>query len=190
MAFPLRKVKRSGTIGPMTPDRALVEDLARSVLEQAAPEELVIFEDTAEEYFRDPDAVLDPKRRDEAVGFGLDVALLTPYVLAVATPVLTFLLNAAADAAKKEAIPVVGDLVRRLFRRFRRDDYAADDAPDDAPDEAGKARPAGEGPVALTPEQADRVREVAMARAADLGLPEQTQRLLAESVVGGLVVAG
>jgi len=182
MAFPLRKVKHSGTIGAMTPDRALVEDLARSVLEQAAPEELVIFEDTAEEYFRDPDAVLDPKRRDEAVGFGLDVALLTPYVLAVATPVLTFLLNAAADAAKKEATPVVGDLVRRLFRRFRRDD--------DAADEAGKARPAGEGPVALTPEQADRVREVAMARAADLGLPEQTQRLLAESVVGGLVVAG
>lgn len=155
-------------------DRALMEDFARTVLEQAAPEELVIFEDTAEEYFQDPRAVLDPKRRDEAVGFGLDVALLTPYVLAVAAPVLTFLVNTVAEAAKAEAKPVIGDLVRRLFRRFRSDN--ADE-------------PSGDQAVALSPEQAAKVRELALARAQDLGLPVEQARLLAESVVGGLVVA-
>jgi hypothetical protein len=33
------------------------------------------------------------------------------------------------------------------------------------------------------------VREVALARATDLGLPAEQARLLADSVVGGLVVA-
>ena len=151
-------------------DRALVEDLARAVLEQAAPEELAVFDETAQEYFTDPQAVLDPRRRDEAVGFGLDVALLTPYVLAVATPVLSFLLETVAGAARSEAQPVIRDLVRRLFRRA-------------APDGASKA------PTPLTAEQAARVREVARSRAADLGLPEEQQRLLADSVVGGLLVS-
>ena len=34
--------------------------------------------------------MLSAKGKDEAVGFGLDVALLTPYVLAVAAPVLSY----------------------------------------------------------------------------------------------------
>ena len=154
---------------PLAEDRALVEELARAVLEQTAPEELAVFDDTAEEYFSDPRGVLDPRRRDEAVGFGLDVALLTPYVLAVATPVLSFLLETVAGAARSEAQPVIRDLVRRLFRRA-------------APDSASQ-------PTPLTPEQAARVREVARSRAADLGLPEDQQRLLADSVVGGLLVS-
>ena len=43
---------------------------------------------------------------------------------------------------------------------------------------------------AITTEQAARVREIAFARAADLGLPPQQARVLADSVVGGLVTAG
>jgi hypothetical protein len=150
-------------------ERALVEELARAVLEQAAPEELLIFEETSREYFSDPRAVLHPPRRDEAVGFGLDAALLTPYALAVATPVLSFLLQTVADAARSEAQPVIRDWVRRLLRRSGRD--------------------AGDGVAPLTPQQAARVQELARSRAADLGLPEEQQRLLADSVLGGLVVA-
>jgi hypothetical protein len=162
---------------PPEPDRALLEELARTVLEHSAPEELVIFDETSEEYFRDPDGVLHPARRDEALGFGLDLALLTPYVLAVATPVLTFLLRTVADAAKEEATPRVRELVRRLFNRSEGD-------------RGGQGTPASDGaPVALTAEQAREVREVALARATDLGLPAEQARLLADSVVGGLVVA-
>ena len=159
-------------------DRALVEEFAQAVLAEVAPEELAIFSDTAEEYFADPDAVLNPARRDEAVGFGLDLALLTPYVLAVATPVLTFLAQTVLAAVKEESKPVIADLVRRLFRRA---------APGS---DAGPGSPAPEaGPVALTPAQAGQVREVALARASDLGLPPEQARLLADSVVGGLAVA-
>ena len=155
------------------PDRDLLEELARTILERSAPEELVIFGETAEEYFQDPDAVLHPTRRDEALGFGLDLALLTPYVLAVATPVLGFLVQTVTAAAKEEATPRIRELVRRLFNRSGHRD---------APDAVG-------APVALTTEQAREVRAVALARATDLGLPDEQARLLADSVVGGLVVA-
>jgi hypothetical protein len=161
-------------MNPPDTDRDLLEELARTILERSAPEELVIFEETSEEYFRDPDGVLHPARRDEALGFGLDLALLTPYVLAVATPVLTFLLQTVTAAAKEEATPRVRELVRRLFNRGG--ERTAQGGPADAP-------------VALTGEQARQVREVALARATDLGLPAEQARLLADSVVGGLVVA-
>jgi hypothetical protein len=166
----------------MTPpdtDRDLLEELARTILEHSAPEELVLFEETSEEYFRDPEGVLHPARRDEALGFGLDLALLTPYVLAVATPVLTFLLQTVTAAAKEEATPRVRELVRRLFNRGGGERTA----------EGGPGDGAGDAPVALTGEQARQVREVALARATDLGLPAEQARLLADSVVGGLVVA-
>jgi hypothetical protein len=159
---------------PPDADRDLLEELARTILEHSAPEELVIFEETAEEYFHDPDAVLHPARRDEALGFGLDLALLTPYVLAVAAPVLSFLVQTVAAAAKEEATPRVRELVRRLFNRS-----------------AGRNEQEGEdAPMTLTPDQAREVRQVALARATDLGLPEEQARLLADSVVGGLAVAG
>src|SRR5688572_2579940 len=101
----------------LVPDRALVDELAQHALLDAAPEELAIFEETADEFHRDPDGVLTARGNDEAVGFGLDVGLLTPYVLAVATSALSFLISTVAEAAKDEAKPLVTDWVRRLFRR-------------------------------------------------------------------------
>ena len=158
-------------------DEELVRDLARAVLARAAPEELVLFEESAADYFADPRAVLDPKRRDEAVGFGLDLALLTPYVLAVASPVLAFLVQTVAGAVKEESQPLLRRLVRRLFR--------LEDA-----DGSETASPSPSAPPAITTEQAARVREIAYARAGDLGLPPEQARVLADSVVGGLVTAG
>jgi hypothetical protein len=154
-----------------------MQEFARAVLEQAAPEELAIFDETSEEYFSDPQSVLTPGRRDEAVGFGLDVALLTPYVLAVATPVLSFLLDTVVKTTKQETTPVIADLVRRFFRRLKVGEESA-----------GATKQATSEVHGLTKEQAATVREVALARAADLGLPEGQARLLADSVIGGLVV--
>ena len=156
---------------PPEAENELVTELARLALEQAAPEELVLFPETAEEYFKDPQAVLDPKRRDEPVGFGLDLAMLTPYVLAVGTAVIRFLAATVADAAREESRPLVGRLVRRLLRQ-----------------EESTTRPASEAPSPLSVEEARRVREIAYQRAKALGLAEDQASLLADSVVGGLVV--
>src|ERR1700750_1185110 len=51
-------------------EQALVRALAEAALEQAAPEELAVFDETAEEYFAAPEAVLNPKRRDEEAPSG------------------------------------------------------------------------------------------------------------------------
>lgn len=150
-------------------DRSLVEELAQLVLEQAAPEELVIFDESAAEYFADPARVLDPKRRDEAVGFGLELAMVTPYVFAVVTSCLGFMVRTVAETATSEAAkPAIGDLLRRFVRRG----------------------PGGGDATSLSKDQADGVREVAFGRAKDLGLSEEQARLLADAVLGGLNVAG
>jgi hypothetical protein len=152
-------------------ENELVAELARLALEEAAPEELVLFPETAEEYFQDPQAVLDPGRRDEALGFGLDIAMLTPYVLAVAIPVIRFLISTVAEAVGEEAKPLLIRMVRRLFRQSGPASEAADEAS-----------------VPLSAEQARQVRELAYQRAKGLGLEDDRAVLLADSVVGGLLV--
>lgn len=156
-----------GSVG----DRDLVQELAEITVAQLAPDELAIFDETAADFFEDPEAVLDPDRRDEVVGFGLDAALVTPYVLAVAVPVVQFLVKAVADATKEEARTAIGGLVRRLFRRGQ-------PAPHDRD---GSASPA------LTAQQALQVRTIAYERAISLRLPESQARILADSVAGGVL---
>ena len=152
-------------------ERVFVLELARWVVERVAPEELVVFEVTASDYFADPDGVLDPQRRDEPVGFGLDLAMMTPEVLAVAGTCMGFLVRTVAETATVEASkPAIGDFLRRVVRR-----------------KAGEAQDATQ---ALTTDQAGAVRDVALGRAKDLGLSEEQARLLADAVVGGLNVAG
>ena len=101
----------------------------------------------------------------------MDIALITPVVLAVVRPVVAFLAGAFVEAAGEGVRP---HLVRRLRRLFHIDDpevRAVDD------------------PSALTPEQLREVREVAFARARDIGLEEPRARLLADAVAGGLTAS-
>ncbi len=151
--------------------RALASELAELSLEDAAPEELVLFPEISEEYFRDPDGVIGAQSRDEAVGFGLDIAMLTPFLLAVATPVVQFLASVVEETAKEEVKAPVADAVRRLLRRDR-----------SAPAEPG-AQPA------LSREQARQVRQTAYDQARGLGVDEARAGLLADSLVGRLLVA-
>jgi hypothetical protein len=153
-------------------ERELVEDLAHLVLERTAPEELLIFDEIAPDYFEDPVRVLEPRRREEAVGFGLDLALLTPYVLATVTPVVRFLVAAFTDALRDDAREVAVRLLRRLYRREDQ--------------ERGEA---GSESSALNAEQGRRIHDIALARARSLGLTDEQAELLATSVVGSLVVA-
>jgi hypothetical protein len=168
-------------------ERALIRELAQSVLARAAPDELPVFDETAQDYFDDPAATLRPHGRDEPVGFGIDIALLTPYVLAVATPVIQLIVNLVSDAVHTDSRSVLAPLVRRLFR------LPGPSSGDDAAAEAGAVSPAAgasdEAPLALTTEQARRIHDVALERGRNLGLVDEQATLLADAVVGGLVVA-
>lgn len=155
-------------------DQELVTDLAELVLVQVAPDELVILDDTARDYFADPRATLDPRHRDEPLGFGVDVTLVGPYVLAVAGPVVTYLGSLVADGVHDAATSVIADLVRRLFRR---------------PASGSTASIAGAAPeVALTPEQGRRIRDTTLDRARALGLPDAQAGVLADAIVGSLII--
>lgn len=154
-------------------EQQLITELAALVLEQTAPEELAILDDTAQEYFADPQATLDPRRRDEPLGFGIDIALLGPYVLAIATPVITYLGSLVAQGMQEAAKPLVADLVRHLFRR-----PGSGATPITASASSG---------LALTPEQGRWIRDTTHERARALGLPDAQAGLLADAVVGSLV---
>ncbi|WP_214402735.1 hypothetical protein [Pseudonocardia lacus] len=149
-------------------EQALSGELARHVVDRLAPDEMAVFDPVAQEYFADPQAVLSPARRAEAVGFGLDLALLTPYALAVAGSVVTWLVTTVSTAAREESEALVTSWVRGLFRRTR------------APE------PAAVPP--LTGEQAETVRRIAVRQARAVGLPDQQAALVADAIVGAIRV--
>jgi hypothetical protein len=154
-------------------EREVVTSIARRALEVAAPDELVLFDDTTADYFRNPHAALDGRDRDESVGFGLDMAMVTPYLIAMATSAVQLLGTIVRDAVQQEGTAAAAALIRRLFRLSPRGVAAQQPAP--AP---------------LSVEQARYVRDGAVAKGRALGLDDDKATLLADAIVGGLVVAG
>src|SRR6185369_332807 len=75
------------------PDNALVEDVARSLVAEFAPDELMIFSVYSEQFFRDPEPLFrKQKASDEMLGFGAAEALVmtTPFALTAAQAVVGF----------------------------------------------------------------------------------------------------
>jgi hypothetical protein len=155
---------------PQADEQDLVRILAASAVGHLSPEELDVFDETAQEFFDDPENVLRSSDKDEAVGFGLELAMITPVVLAVVTSVIKFLASIVAAATKETATPVLVGTLRRLL-------HIRDD---------GAATPAAASP--LDAGLIQRVHEIAFQRAITLGLPEDRARLLADAVAGGIVV--
>jgi hypothetical protein len=153
-------------------EQDLVRELAQQVVEIAAPEELLVFDETAEEYFADPEGVLKARGKDEAVGFGLELALLTPYILAVVTPVIQLLADMVGEALKSDGQPSVSGFIRRLLHR-----------------PTAESTSAGQPPAALTRDQLGLVHNIALERGRGLGLPEAQAAVLADAIAGGVAVA-
>ena len=152
----------------MDDDQAVIAELTQLALSRAAPDELAVFEETAEEYFADPQAALSATSKDTAVGFGLELAMLTPVALAVGSTVLQALAAMLSERFLAAGGRSVSAMLRRVFRR------------DQPPDPA----------LTLTPEQAQYLRQVALQRAHALGMPPQQAHLLADSFVGALATPG
>jgi hypothetical protein len=153
-------------------DEALVRDLARKVLREAAPEELSLLRPASERYFADPEKALRKRRQEqELLGFGGEavVALLTPIVLTVATEVLTHLATEFARDAGSRGVATIRAALRRMFR-LEPPSIGTDSS--DVP--------------SITPEQLGMVRQRAFDRAVALDLPETKANLLADALVGSL----
>jgi hypothetical protein len=144
-------------------ERTLIAELTEMALAQAAPDELVVFDETAEEYFTDPQAAVSKAAKGQAVGFGLELAMITPAALSVGSVVMQALISIVSERTLTAGARTVSGQVRRLMR---------------------KEEPNPE--VKLTREQAGRVRQVALDQAAALGLPAAQATLLADSFVGAI----
>jgi hypothetical protein len=159
-------------------DPALVADVARDALTRVAPEELPLFRATATAYFkrRDQLPVDVDDDADDMLAFGdaVDLSMVTPVVLAVATAVVQLVSSEVAKAAGRRAGESLGDYVAAAFKRLGRKD---------APQSAVAAAPT------LTSDQLARVRQVAFDKAVQLRLPSGQANLLADAMVGTLAVS-
>jgi hypothetical protein len=156
-------------------DDELAVALARSAVERAAPEEMVIFP-AASEAFLEGDDPSKRTRGDPMLGFGVEsaVVLLTPVALTVAKDVLGFLREQLKKQADEHGDEAFDWLVKKIFRRG-----------DDTKDES----PAAAAPAELTDEQLEEVRKLAIEKAKQLKLPKDKAELLADSLVGSLATA-
>lgn len=152
-------------IEPETVEDASTE-LARSAIAAVSPGELEMFTEVADEYWDDPDAAVRAADGDVRLGFGIDLAVLAPYAIAIAFSVVQFIARSVLDAAAGEAKVFIAARFRKLFQRD----------------------PNGTVP-ALTVEQRDQVRAVAIAQATRLGLADDTSTVLADAIVGGILSA-
>jgi hypothetical protein len=169
-------------------DDELVVALARSAVERAAPEELVIFPAASEAYLEGQDPA-KKTRGDPMLGFGVEsaVVLLTPVALTVAKEVLGFLRTQLKRQAEEHGDEGFDWLVNKLLRRGddKKDDQAG--TPATPGDTAVAADPVQ--PPELTDEQLEQVRELAIAKAKQLKLTDDKAALLADSLVGSLATA-
>ena len=151
----------------------LTVELAREVVAQTAPHELPIFRATSRAYFQDPHRALQQRSKDEMLGFGVEsMALLTPYILAIAKPIVALVMNELAKQVQERSGDSIVIWVRRLLRRH--DGTAGEDTePEIKP---------------LSPEQLNRVRELALDKARELDLDEDKAGILADAMVGRLVL--
>jgi hypothetical protein len=164
-------------------DDALVAQLARSAVSEAAPEELPLFRATSKAYFEDPDALRKQGSGDQMLGFGVEAAvvLVTPVALDVARDVLNFVLAQVREQAREHG--------KEAIERFT--DRLLDHVSGGKEKEAETAAPAGAGAATpeLTDEQLEQVRALALEKAAQLRLAPDKAELLADSLVGSLATA-
>ena len=154
--------------------KQLISDITKELVFQNAPQELPLYRAISESFFKDPEKTLKGKTgKDEMLGFGVGAAVmfLTPIALAVTADVVIYI----AEEVVKNMIEEVSsnrasDLVRKMFKKFR------------PAGNEGKEIPT------LSSEQLAQVHSRAFEKASQLNLPEAQARLLADSLVGSLVV--
>jgi hypothetical protein len=151
---------------PRPDAQALAVELAAAALTRVAPEELIVLDESAEEYFAAPAAALRSEE-DTPLGSGIEILMLTPYLLSAAgvvLPILGEILKGVVTDMAKEPLSV---WVRRLIKR----------SPAEPP-----------GPIALTGAQAAQVRQAVVDQCGRAGLACGHAALIADATVGSLHV--
>ena len=164
--MPLRQ-SSSPVRPPLDP---LAADLARDVVGEHYPAESALFDAVLSEFQADPDRLVGSKALRAPVGMGVDLALVTPNVLAAAS----FLGGIVAKKTAETALDAVRERVAEAWsaRRARR---------------TGQPEPTGGGLPTITSDD-DRVTVVVTVHLSSCGVDPTTAREVAEHVVGKLLL--
>jgi hypothetical protein len=138
-----------------------ITSVARSIVAEIAPQELMLFRLHSEEFFRNPGRVVaTAKPREDAMGFGAGEAVqfVTPWILMALTQVVEVFREEAAKQIGEQAKAGVRGIVQHLF---------------------GKT---GRGADRLSPSQLQRIHAAALANAGP-------NRARAEHVANAIVAA-
>jgi hypothetical protein len=152
--------------GPDSDAQALAVELTAAALARLAPEELVVLDESAAEYFADPAAALRGDE-DTPLGSGISVEMLTPYLLSAAGVVLPILGEILKGVVTDMAKEPLSAWVRRLIKR-------------------NPAEPPGS--IALDGAQAARVRQAVVDQCGLAGLASGQAALIADATIGSLHV--
>jgi hypothetical protein len=170
-------------------EQAVVAALARTTVDEVAPEEAPLFGPMCQAYF-------DPSRSrggtggtDDMLGFGVDAAaaavLVTPVALEVASSVIGYVVGELQTAFKDEAKPMIQAFVKRLLHGKPKPGDPAEAPRDDGAAKAG-AKPPDEPPP-FTDDQLAEVRKVALKTAERMGMERDKASVVADAIVGAIV---
>jgi hypothetical protein len=150
----------------------LMNEVARDILADIAPQELPIFPAVSKAYFADPAIALNKLRsRDTALGLGIEslAILLTPIVLHILTEAFQILMEAAKKAVTDGLAKEIPDAMKMMLKRFR-----------------------GSGPSVPPPAgklQLDAIRAKIQLTAKEMQLPDDKIEALLNAVAAQLVIA-
>jgi hypothetical protein len=170
-------------------ERAVVAALARTTVDEVAPEEAPLFGPMAQAYF-------DPSRSpggkggtDDMLGFGVDAAaaavLVTPVALEAAKSVIGYVVGELQTAFKDEATPMIQAFVKRLLHGKPKSGEPVGAPKADGAAKA-EAKPPDEPPP-FTSDQLAEVRRVALKTAERMGMERDKANVVADAIVGAIV---
>lgn len=99
--------------------KMLINEVAYQIIGEKAPSELPLYVSIRAQYFADPEEFVQTVEvEDEALGFGATIVVetLTRVVFPILTPILSYILEAVADAFKEEGAEKAFEWVRSLFK--------------------------------------------------------------------------
>jgi hypothetical protein len=143
---------------------------AHDLVSRFHPEELPLFEGTAQAYLSHPARVGGRSRDMEPLGLGAELSSITPAALWAGHEAMRLVLTSSAHMAEEEGSGLIRRALRRALVRFRRDRRAPKAA-------------------AYTPDQLRAVRRAALANAKKTGMAGREAEFLADAIVGGLAVS-
>ena len=158
--------------------RKFIQEVAKSMVVQIAPEELDLFDELVEEYLQDPtppDVSSAPP--DDPLGFGLaeTVVAVTPAAMAVVNIVLNHLMTESVKAAQEESSEVIKKKIKALFNPKKIGDEPAGKAETELPP--------------LSKEQMEQVRKLARKQAIAFGIAPAKASKMVDALVGSLALA-